>query len=89
MKGFQRFAALTVLAAFLGLTAAGTLHQHADLQPQTDCVVCKIVHQTPALSMPLALEHGDVSISEVLVPAVPHPYLQFVFASHGRSPPVL
>jgi hypothetical protein len=89
MRKFQRFTALTLLAAFLGMTALGTVHHHADFQPDSHCTVCKVVQQTPMLSAPASLDHSDVLISQTPISAVPHPYLQFVFSSHGRSPPTL
>lgn len=89
MNAFRRFIALATLAAFLGLTAVETFHTHDARQTEANCAVCQIAHQTPAhVSMFPSLGFHGVSFSAPSL-AILCSYGQFVFVSHGLSPPVL
>jgi hypothetical protein len=88
MKKFSRFILLTVLGAFLGLTAAQDLHAHAAAPQETACGFCKIAHQTPVISA------EDASFSRHEVSETLHTQAVVVAASlflidhPGRSPPL-
>jgi hypothetical protein len=89
MKRFQRFTALLTLAAFVGLTAIEFFHSHKADQTEANCAVCQVVHRSPAIISTAA----TISPHWIGTPARPDavlPFLgQFVFVSHGLSPPVL
>lgn len=89
MKRFVRFVSLLTLAAFLGLSTLETYHSHKTVKQETNCAICKIAHQTPLLTDPAQQLSPGVAVSSVQSDAVAHPYLQFVFVSHGLSPPAL
>jgi hypothetical protein len=89
MRAFFRFTAFVTLAAFLGLSAVETFHKHAAHQTEANCAVCQVAHRTPAIiSTAPSLGFHGISLSAPPV-AVLQSYVQFVFVSHGLSPPVL
>jgi hypothetical protein len=89
MRKFSRFTALLTLAAFVGLSAVETFHKHQANQTEANCAVCQVAHQTPALisHVPVLGFHGISTRAPVST--VLQSYIQFVFVSHGLSPPVL
>lgn len=79
-----------LVATFLGWIGLQAFHSHAALtQGDTQCQVCKIAHQTPAL---LSTPH---SLSTTLIVVATHttialrPALVAVFTTHGLAPPLL
>jgi len=86
----KRIVTLATLAGFLGLAAADFTHHHSELtaKPEASCVVCKITHQTPALTS----ETTGVTPALDLVFVVSEPatplYLSFASTHHGLSPPI-
>jgi hypothetical protein len=91
MPTVRRFIGLTTLAAFFGLMTLEAFHGHFTVASQAEqgCAVCKIAHQAPALT-----DRPDFPEPEMLAAAAPvvdcaHPFLPFVFPSHGLSPPAL
>ena len=89
MKKFLRFTALLTLASFLGLCAVETFHCHKAQQTEANCAVCQIAHRTPAIiSKAPSLGFQGVSLRAPSVAAL-QAYVQFVFVSHGLSPPAL
>ena len=89
MNRWLRGVTLGVLVAFLGLTVVETFHGHATAQAQSACSLCIIVHQVPALTNPAALPAPVSTVSRTPFVPVAHPYLVFVFESHGLSPPAI
>jgi len=89
MNRFFRFTALLTLVAFVGLSTAETFHTHRAHQTTENCAVCQVAHRTPAIIGAAA----SISPSQVSAPAhaeVSLPFsVQFIFVSHGLSPPVL
>jgi len=89
MSRLKRFTALLTLTAFVGLSAVESFHQHSAKQTEANCAVCQIAHRTPTLiSKAPSLGFQGVSLSAPPL-AVLQSYVQFVFVSHGLSPPVL
>jgi hypothetical protein len=89
MKAFFRFTAFATLAAFLGLSTVETFHTHKPYQTEANCAICQVAHQTPALiSKAPSLVFQGISLSAPPL-AVLQSHVQFVFVSHGLSPPVL
>jgi hypothetical protein len=89
MRQFLRFTSLVTLAAFVGLSAVESFHSHKAFQSEANCAVCQVAHQTPALisKVPTLGFHGISTRAPVS--AVLQSFFQFVFVSHGLSPPVL
>ena len=89
MKRFMRFTALLTLTAFIGLSTVEAFHNHSARQTEANCAVCQVAHQTPTLisNAPSLGFHGVNT--RALVTAAFQFYVQFVFVSHGLSPPVL
>jgi len=89
MKLFLRFIAMCTLGAFLGLTVLESVHHHPQAKAESQCSVCKVTHQTPSLISPQL--HQDPHLIEFQnhTVFVSQPYILFVFASHGLSPPSL
>jgi len=89
MKRFTRFTALLTLAAFVGLSTAETFHTHRAHQTTENCAVCQVAHRTPAIITTAATisPHwvGTPAHADAVLPFL----VQFVFVSHGLSPPVL
>jgi hypothetical protein len=89
MKKFLRFTSLVTLAAFLGLSAVETFHHHTAHQTEANCVVCQIAHHTHALIGKAPMLASHVGNARLLAAAAQQSYVQFVFVSHGLSPPIL
>ena|GEM_PF-2356778 len=67
-----------------------TFHTHTtETNAPTHCQICKIAHQVPALINPPAVTPFSLSVQQAVSITIPHPYLRFVFQSHGLAPPVL
>jgi len=89
MKKFLRFTSLVTLAAFLGLSAVESFHNHGAHQTEANCAVCQIAHHTPALVGKAPSLHSHIGSTRLLAVAALQSYVQFVFVSHGLSPPIL
>lgn len=88
MTRARRFIALFTFFAFVGLTAAEVSHSHQLTSSQSNCSMCKISHQTHAVDQKPDLPRPEMVISGIQQISIPRPYLQFVFESHGLSPPL-
>jgi hypothetical protein len=88
MRRFGKFIALFTLAAFVGFSTAAAIHSHKSLKEPDTCAICKIVHQTPALTSGAAVVRISIEISDVNPVFTPQSYLHVVFTSHGLSPPL-
>ena len=89
MNAFRRFTTLATLAAFLGLTAVETFHTHDARQTEANCAICQVAHRTPAIiSQVPSLSFQGFTFGLPFLPVL-QSYVQFVFVSHGLSPPVL
>ncbi|MFA5976286.1 MAG: hypothetical protein WC859_09020 [Elusimicrobiota bacterium] len=89
MKKCARVLPLLILSVFLGSSALQMCHRHPAVQSETNCVVCKIAHQTPALTDVAQRIVPGVVITDSLFIDGPSSYVHFVFVSHGLSPPAL
>ncbi len=89
MKRFLQFTALLTLTAFVGLSTAETFHVHKAHQTEASCPVCQVVHRTPInITTPAPVAPHFISTSAYVAAFLPTD-VQFVFVSHGLSPPVL
>jgi hypothetical protein len=89
MKPFRRIVGVFALAGFLGFIGLQSVHAHTDSIPHADCQVCHVTHQTPALLNPTVTAAMLLWVGQAERLSIPHPYLQFVFQSHGLAPPSL
>jgi hypothetical protein len=89
MKKWQRLIALLTLAGFAFLVTVESFHHHMNAQSEAHCSICKIAHQAVLPTHRPPAHAPQRLIQNVPFLVVPHPYLQFVFPSHGLSPPVL
>jgi hypothetical protein len=89
MRRFTRFTALLTLAAFVGLSAVETFHKHNAQQTETNCAVCQIAHRTPTIICKAPVLGFLKTSARAPQAAVLQSYVQFLFVSHGLSPPVL
>lgn len=89
MKFLRRLAACLALAAFVGLFTVEAFHGHKTIVRPNHCSVCDMAHQVPAIAVSKSPDQSILmAVSKVRLAPV-HPYLRFVFASHGLSPPAL
>ncbi len=89
MKRLGQLTACVTLAAFLGFSALEAFHTHRALQSEANCTICQMAHQNPVLTNPPAVQQARVTVRPIQITIVPHPYLSFVFETHGLSPPAL
>jgi predicted carbohydrate-binding protein with CBM5 and CBM33 domain len=90
MKHVRQWLGLAALATFLGVFVMESFHGHQSLQtPSSDCSVCKIAHQPASIADKTELPEMQWVVSRAPTLHAPQPYLLFVFASHGLSPPAL
>jgi hypothetical protein len=88
MKSMRKFISLITLASFILLAGLAACHHHATLQENAHCSTCKIIAQHSALPNPAVTLHPEPLFIVTLRNSCPHPYLHFVFPSHGLSPPL-
>ena len=89
MKKFLRFTAFVTLAAFLGLSAVESFHTHKAHQTTANCSVFQIAHRTPAILSTVVSVGPHWIHTPGHVALALQAYCQFVFVSHGLSPPIL
>ena len=89
MKTALRITASLVLASYLGFMGVLAFHSHTTADVKTDCQICQITHQAPALVNPSAPLLFTAGIQAAPPPLISHPFLRFVFQSHGLAPPTL
>jgi hypothetical protein len=87
MKKVARFLTLALLLGYVSLVFAEAFHGHYKGHDESQCAVCQIVHQSPALisNAPSLGFHGISTRAPVST--IFQSYVQFVFVAHGLSPP--
>ena len=89
MKRVARFLAIAIPLAYAGIVVADSFHGYCKGHVESQCAVCQVAHQTPALigkvpTLGFRLIHTRIPVCGPI-----RSYVQFIFVAHGLSPPVL
>jgi hypothetical protein len=90
MKLFRAILGAFAAFSFLTLVSVQAFHSHkVDQAPsKMECSVCKLSGRSHSAFNPPETSAPELISSAAEIFRVPRPSLQFVFASHGLSPPL-
>ena len=90
MKGRWRLGSGFILAAYVAMLGLQAFHTHAAAaDAQTECRICNIAHQTPALPNPPAPAFLPFRTGPAALLVTPLAAPRLTFQAHGLAPPTL